>query len=144
MATGPDKGYRWRARLEEAGILQGADAGDRLSVTLEDMGLHPAPRPDLGADLIRSERIEGLVEGGAFAGLLASAVGEHRWIHLATASTWYGGQAAAVALVRAIGAGRPVPTIGHRTMRGTVDEAVAGELAALGWRRIAAPALFDA
>lgn len=136
-----EKRLCWRVRLVETGILQGGDTGARLSTTLEDGGFRSSPRPDVGADLIRSERIAGLVEADGFAALLTSALAEHRWLHLSSGATWCGTWAAAEALVRALGSGRVVTMVDHRVMRGTVDAAVARELASLGWRRISSPAL---
>ena len=119
-ALAPDEGSRWRARLSEAGITQGGERGARLSATLEDAGFRAHPRPDIGADLIRSERMIGLAASDGFAALLASALAEHRWLHLASGSTWCGTWPAADALVRALAAGRVPAKIGHRAMRGTL------------------------
>ncbi len=131
----------WRADIAEAGIVQAGTVGQRTSASVSDDEIELSPCPDLGADLIRSARVLELSRKPAFAALLASALAEHRWLHMASGRTWASTWPIADALLRALGDGRFFPTVDHLVLRGTVDNRVAEELAALGWRRISSPKL---
>jgi len=140
-ATTRDTGQRWRARIAGVDAFQAAGSGERLSDTefllgVEDIG---ETRPDLGADLMCSDVLASMTMSPVFSGLLASALADHAWMHLPSASTWMASWPAAEALVRARSGGRWFPRLHARELRGTVDRKVAQELATLGWRRLEAP-----
>lgn len=131
----------WRADIAGIGLVQAGVAGEMTSATVTGGEAEGEPGPDLGADAIRSGRMMELSRRTGFAALLASALAEHRWVHVRSGVTWASTWPAADALVRALGGGRPFPAIGHVALRGTIDRRVAEELAALGWRRLSSPRL---
>lgn len=140
-ARGDDVGLRWRSRLSANGWVQAGERGVGLSWTERSADETLPPTPDLGASLIRSERLPELATSACFSALLASALAQHRWMHLATGCSWTSSWVGAEALVRALNCGRPFPKVTAAEMRGTIDRRVAEELAALGWRKISSPTL---
>jgi hypothetical protein len=144
-AAEPDRGARWRIRLEKGSTVELVGDGSPLSWREgdgeEQIGY---ARPDLGASLVGSARLAELAGRRTFAAVLASALAEHAWLHLATGTSWSSSWPAADVLVRGLNGGRPFPRIDHREMRGTIDRSVAVELAQLGWRRLSTPSLMEA
>lgn len=143
-AVEPDCGARWRVRLERGSAAE--QVGDLFPLSWREADFDEPigyVRPDLGASLMSSARIADLAGRRSFAALLASAIAEHTWLHLATGTSWSCSWPTADALVRALNGGRPFPRLGHRDLRGTVDRDVAVELAELGWRRLSSPGLLS-
>ena len=143
-AVEPDCGARWRIRVEKGAAAEQVGDGSPLSWCEADRD-EPIgyARADLGACLLGSPRIADLAGRRSFAALLASAIAEHAWLHLASGTSWSCSWPTADALVRALNGGRPFPRLGHRDLRGTVDREVAVELAQLGWRRLTSPGLIE-
>lgn len=139
-----DRGSRWAARMEALGRLQ---AGDRNSPLSDGDGapeMPVPPAPDLGATIVRADALRSLATTRGFSAMLAHAIGEHRWLHVASGATWTCSWPGADAIVRALNEGRSFPRVTAAEMRGTIDRRVAEELARLGWRRISSPGLPEA
>ena len=101
---------------------------------------HPA-RPDLGADLLSSPDVARLSSGWLMGGMLVSALADHAWLHLATGTSWATDRSGALALVAALGGGRPVADLRYAELAGTLEVGLVRTLAGLGWRRLRSPRL---
>ena len=112
------------------------------STLVEDPVAELPPRaasPNLASALIRSNAADELCAGPVGAMLLADALADERWLHLASGTKWSTDAAGARVLVSAISGGRSFPGRPAGIRHRMIDREVLSLLTSLGWSRLVSP-----
>lgn len=136
-------GCQWTVELG-SGAKISVIGGERICRLVRPKGWRDEmlpPRADLGADLIRSEMFRSRASGRWAAAMLAAALADHSWLHVASGTEWATDRSGALALVSALSGGRPVDMLAVEDLDGALEEGLLRDMAALGWRRLTTPRL---